>query len=380
MSNCPTVSVVMAVYNSAEYLPEAIDSILNQSFQDFELLAVDDGSTDGSADILARYEKQDSRVRVLRQENSGIAASRNNALRHARGNYVAVMDSDDVSLPDRLAKQVALLENNPEIGFCGVSCSFFGDLGEFVGACPPTDPRKLKCRMLFLMTISNTSIMMRRELIAKHSLYYDAGFPVGEDYDLITRLLPHCEPANIPEVLMKIRTHADSITRRYSDEECYRYLSTIHGRFLRIMGIEPSDKELAIHLSMCTHAFPPKSLEDLDDLERWLFRLIDANEKAAIFDREELSALLAERWISMCAMTDVFLLAKWRKFRSSELYAMGRRTSGRSVPSLALLFTRSYVSATLEKSASGRSFKRLVRKGPKALMFRIPILRRSPAN
>lgn len=380
MSASPLVSVVMAVYNSEKYLHEAVDSILSQTFSDFELLAVDDGSTDGSADILAQYEKQDSRVRMLRQPNSGVATARNKAFEQAKGKYIALMDSDDISLPDRLAGQVALLENNPDIGFCGVRCSFFGDLGEFVGACPPVDPERLKCRMLFLTTVSNTSIMMRRDLVVKHNLYYDTSFAVTEDYELITRFLPHCGVANIPEVLMKIRTCSQSITRRYPDEVHYKNLSIVHSKFVRVMGIEPSDEELALHLSMCTRAFPLQSLAELDSLENWLFRLLDANRKTHIFDQNALTELLAEQWVSACAYSNIFLLPKWKKFSRSELYTMGRQASCRSVPSLVMLFVRSYLSMTLERSAAGRSFKSFVRKIRKPFMFHSSTLRRSAAS
>lgn len=314
-----TVSVIMPVYNSAEYVGEAIESILNQTLRDFELIIVDDGSIDGSPDILERYRRKDDRIHILRQENSGISAARNLAIKNASGKYIALMDSDDISLPERLAGQVALMESRPEVGLCGARCSFFGDKGEYVGVCPPQDSKKLKCSMLFLISVSNTSLMMRRELMTEHNLSYNTDYPVGEDYELLSRFLPHCEVANIPEVLMKIRTRDSSITRRRSDEEHYRLLSKTHAKLLSFLGIEPSEEELRLHLSLCTHVFPPTSHDDVNALEQWLIRLIAANDRDEVFDRKALAEQLSLCWYSACFRASGMGWWVWRKFNRSEL-------------------------------------------------------------
>ena len=117
----PLVSVVMPLYNGERYLAEAIESILSQTFADFEFIIVDDGSTDGSAGIIRDYAARDSRVKVKQlARNSGEAAARNAGIALARGQFVAGMDSDDISLPDRLRAQASFLENNPEVGAVGV--------------------------------------------------------------------------------------------------------------------------------------------------------------------------------------------------------------------------------------------------------------------
>ena len=112
----PKVSILMPVYNSAEFLREAIESMLSQSFKDFEFLIVDDGSTDGSAGILAEYVEKDSRIRIIRNEkNQGIVYSLNRGLKECTGEYIARMDSDDIALKERLDKQIAVLDKNPDI-------------------------------------------------------------------------------------------------------------------------------------------------------------------------------------------------------------------------------------------------------------------------
>lgn len=320
----PMVSVIMPVYNSVEYVGEAIESILNQTLRDFELIIVDDGSTDGSPDILEHYRRKDDRIHILRQENSGISASRNRGIECATGKYIALMDSDDVSLPERLARQVALMESRADVGLCGVRCSFFGDKGEYVGVCPPTDSKRLKCKMLFLISVSNTSLMIRRDLMVKHGLCYNTDFPVTEDYELLTRLLPYCEVANIPGVLMRIRMRESSITRQWSDNEHYRFMSQAHRNVLSYLGIEPSEEELQLHVSLCTHVFPPGSLQDVNALERWLLKLIAANGPAKMFDRKALAEELSLRWYSACFRASGMGWRVWQAFNRSELLELAK--------------------------------------------------------
>src|SRR5690606_37354988 len=129
MASTPLVSVAMPVYNSERYVAEAIESVLNQSFGDFELLIIDDGSTDETPHILKRYEQADDRVRVVWQEHRGIPYTRNRAWESAQGTYLAWADSDDLCLPQRLEKQVAFLERHKDIAVCGGAIETFGNSG-----------------------------------------------------------------------------------------------------------------------------------------------------------------------------------------------------------------------------------------------------------
>ncbi len=125
----PLVSVVMSVYNGERFLREAIESILSQTFRDFEFIIVNDGSTDGTAGILNSYALSDSRVRVFEQENMGQCASDNRGCSLARGKYIARMDSDDVSMRDRLERQIAFLENHEKVGLLGGAVEIIDDRG-----------------------------------------------------------------------------------------------------------------------------------------------------------------------------------------------------------------------------------------------------------
>jgi len=314
----PIVSVVMPVYNTAQYLDEAIVSVLSQTLQDLELIAVNDGSTDHSGYILDNYAKNDKRVKVVHQENRGIAAARNRGMKEATGKYIAVMDSDDVCMPNRLEKQVSFMEKKPDIALLGSRCSFFGEGKERIGVCPALDAEIVKSRLLFLPTLSHTSVIMRHNVITKHNLYYDEGLPLAEDYELYTRFIKYGKIANLPDVLMKIRTHSESTTRRMTDAGD-KYLREVHKRVLSQLKVKPTQEELAMHLSISISRFQ-KSHEYVEAAEQWLCKLMDANEVSNFCKPDVLSKTLFERWFALCANEYEFGLWTLRKMISSRLY------------------------------------------------------------
>jgi len=314
----PMVSIVMPVYNSARYLEEAVDSLMAQTCQDFELIAVDDGSTDESGHILDRYADSDSRIRVIHQANGGISAARNRGMREARGKYIAVMDSDDVCLPNRLERQIAFMESRPEVGLSGSRCSFFGDGGEHLGVRPALEPEQVRSRLLFLPTLSHTSVIMRRDLVTAHDLYYDEDFPVAEDYELYTRFIQHSRIANLPDVLMRIRTHGDSTTRRL-DGEGDRRLRMVYARVIPQLGIHPTPDEIDLHLSISVCRFE-RSRDYVEQAEQWLCRLLEANKMSGFCSGKTFARTLFERWFSVCATQYEFGLWILRKLVRSRLY------------------------------------------------------------
>lgn len=309
----------MPVYNAAKYLSDAIDSILAQTLSDFEVIAVNDGSSDGSAGILDAYSKRDSRIRVLDQpSNRGISAARNIGLMAARGRYIAVMDSDDVAFPRRLEKQVEFLKANPEIGVCGTRCTFFGDMGSYVGTMPSLNPDETKCRLVFLPTLSNTSVMLRRELVSERNVRYDDSLIAAEDYDLYIQALRWSGVTSIPDILMKIRTHSTSTTRqimRQGDST----LTPVHDRVLRLLGIRASKEELSLHMAISNCAFGECG-DFRSQVEGWLCKLDKANQKSRFCHPRLFSQILFERWCLACGLGYGSLTDKWHVLRHSPLY------------------------------------------------------------
>ena len=202
----PLVSVVMPVRNGGPLLQEAIDSILQQTETDLELIVVDDASSDGTPALLARAREADPRVRVRRlDKNLGIAGALNEGCRLARGAFIARMDADDVSLPARLAVQLAYLRSHPDVAVVG---SWVRRLDQFgtVGAVQryPTDPPLVAWSMLFFNSIAHPTVLMRREALHMEAVY-KLDFPPAEDYAFFAGMTRTAQLANIPEVLLHYR-------------------------------------------------------------------------------------------------------------------------------------------------------------------------------
>jgi glycosyltransferase involved in cell wall biosynthesis len=199
------VTVLMAAYNEARFIAAAVESILGQSFGEFEFLIIDDGSTDSSADYLRNL--RDSRVRLVRNEsNLGLTRSLNKGLDAARGKYIARMDADDIALPDRLARQVALLDANPHVGIVGSSRVLIDENDQEIAVAQAAeDDLGIRWKCLLGNPFGHPTVMLRRAIIEQHRLRYDESFRTAQDYELWTRLLMHTQGANLRQPLLRYR-------------------------------------------------------------------------------------------------------------------------------------------------------------------------------
>jgi glycosyltransferase involved in cell wall biosynthesis len=213
----------MPVYNGAAYLEETLESVRAQTFEDFELVAIDDASTDGSRDLLSRYASTDSRIRVRRHAaNRGHRAASNHAMALARGRYVARLDQDDVSLPHRLETQVAFMEEHPEIGLAASSYLRLFPDGRTARRDPPGDHPEIRWRLLFGMIFCHSTLMFRRETMRPYRYA-----PAAYDYEICARLARETRTASIPEPLVVYRMHEAglSTTQRGPMERSVRAIS-----------------------------------------------------------------------------------------------------------------------------------------------------------
>lgn len=208
------ISVIMPVFNSEKYVAEAIESILNQTFNDFEFIIIDDGSTDNSLKIIKEYSQKDNHIRVVvNQENKGIAGSLNIGIALARGEYIARMDADDISLPERFEKQVAFMENHPEIGVVGTSFSRIDEKENVIEEVKLiTQPPRIWWRMFFINPIVHPSVMMRRNIFINGKFKYNRKSEPAEDYDLWFQIMSHYAIANLSEGLLLYRVHNENIS------------------------------------------------------------------------------------------------------------------------------------------------------------------------
>ncbi len=206
----PLVSVIMPSYNCGNYICEAIDSVLGQSLSNFELIIVDDCSNDKTAEILTSYE--DPRiVRIVNKSNLGPSMSRNIALNYAQGNYVAIMDADDVSLPQRLQKQVRYLEQHSDVGIIGSWTRTIDRAGREVETLRRSNcDALLKWETLFSPQFTHSSVMCRSQLLQMSGGY--PSFNLAEDYDLWSRLFFLTKFSNFQDVLVLYRSHNESIS------------------------------------------------------------------------------------------------------------------------------------------------------------------------
>ncbi len=217
----PSVSVVMPVYNAGEYLRAALESLLAQTFRDFEVIAVDDGSTDGSASLLAEYARREAHIVILTHaQNQGIVAALNDGLQAARGRYIARMDADDLSLPERFERQVEFLDAHPEVGILGSEEIFIDPQGQQIGRMSHLhDDLSIRWASLLSNVFFHPTVMLRRSVLTDHQLEYQAGIRYAQDYDLWVRLLRHTRAANLEQALVWYRVYPESISSRHRQEQ-----------------------------------------------------------------------------------------------------------------------------------------------------------------
>ncbi len=213
MSAVPLVSVVMSVYNGRPYMRAAVQSMLKQTLQDFELIIVNDGSTDGSGEVLNQLSESEDRIRVFHQENRGLAAALNRGIKNARGKYIARMDADDVSRPHRFERQIKALRGNPERAVVGAQVAFIDEEGDQIAGSTsnPTTPVHLAWRLLFRNRIFHPTWMAVKEKLEAAGGYNEA-YETAQDYELITRLSRRYSVSNVDDVLVYMRRHGERVT------------------------------------------------------------------------------------------------------------------------------------------------------------------------
>jgi glycosyltransferase involved in cell wall biosynthesis len=242
----PEISVVMPVYNAEKYLSETIESILNQTHIDFELLILNDKSTDNSLEIIKQYQAKDSRIILIDKEiNVGPANLRNEGFYLSKGTFIALMDADDIALPNRFEKQITILKSNPEIGVCGTWFTFFGAKKNKVirhGEKHDT----IKVSFLHSCGIGNPTVMLRKE--ALNGLEFNNDYVPVEDYDLWSRMLPKTQFYNIPESLLNYRQHDSNISKTKIDN-VNRSIRKVKINQMEEFGIDSSDVNIDLYLN-----------------------------------------------------------------------------------------------------------------------------------
>ncbi len=291
------VSLVMPIYNGKKYLRESLDSILAQTHKNWEFIIINEyGSNDGSLEILEEYAARDNRFIIIQnQERLRISASMNVGLRAAKGKYIARMDSDDISLPDRLEKQIRFMEQHEDIDMCGVSVEIFGTRAFDWKL--EHNPNVIDSNLLFYSPCVHPTIMMRTSFLRENGIEYNPNYTATEDYDLFSRIGEKGKISNLDEVLFRYRLNDDNTTFKNNDIGLVIYEDII-ARQCKNLGLSFTKEEL--HL-LSPHGtlkgvFGKEAIEEFVKLDLLLKRILVANGHSGRYDRECLIKTLNKRF------------------------------------------------------------------------------------
>lgn len=276
----------MPAFNSEKFIEEAIDSILNQTFGDFELIIIDDGSTDKTVELVKSY--HDKRIILLQHKsNLGNYPARNLGMEKSRGKYICVMDSDDIAVSNRIEQQNLFMESNEEVGICGGYTEIIGSSQELT---PSTDYNELKVWLLSNIIFKHPTIFIRKRFLSKYKLSYNTSFRYASDYDFLVRSAEFFPITNIPEVVLRHRRHPDQISRANAKEQ-REIVNIIQLRQLDYFKILPSEQEKITHLKLMNRE-RISDKKEFDTLLDWSNKLIRRNFERNYFDHDHLSVFL----------------------------------------------------------------------------------------
>jgi glycosyltransferase involved in cell wall biosynthesis len=296
----PRVTVVVPVYNAGQFIDQAVESILSQTYADFELLVIDDGSTDGSPERVRLY--TDERLcLVCHEANLGIPRTRNEGVHLARGEYLAFLDHDDVAYPSRLERQVAFLDSHMDHAAVSAWVSWIDGDGSPLSRVKrkPVLPRRIAAMAVLQSGIENSASMARTSVL--RAFPHNEKYGLSSDYDLWARIARCSKLANLPQVLASRRLHARQASTLRADQMRLERRA-IYVDQLSQLGIAFTDEDVECHgllRGMHKRSFVPDR-SYVDWAEQWLYRLGEANRQAMTFPEPEFSQLLNRLWVKVC--------------------------------------------------------------------------------
>lgn len=292
MNTCD-ISVVMSVYNTKElWLRQAIESILNQTYKNFEFIIILDCPTDGSDAVVREYAKKDDRVKVIENEtNIGLTCSLNKGLDAARGRYIARMDADDIALPARFEKQLAFMDANPDVAAVGARVYTPGGDSTPQYECPQ-DQDVLKIRLLFHNAgLPHPTAFIRKSTLDEHGLTYTESVKKSQDYKLWTGLVHYGKILLLPDVLLMYRVHEGQISAGKTSQMGYAQAIT-RCQAENLLGTL-TEQELAFHLTAMKEELPG---EDVRGYRAYLDKISLANKEKRLYDQKKLDRELHYMW------------------------------------------------------------------------------------
>lgn len=290
----PLVTVFIPVFNCEMYIKESLESILNQTYKNLEILIVDDGSTDNTINIINQY--KDDRIKIIKnKKNMGIPYTRNVGLKSAKGKYLAIMDADDISLDSRIMKQVQFLEEHEDIDVVGSNYEIFGCGIKRVQK-HLINPEEIKAGLIFFNQIGNPTTMIRMKTLKDNNINYDLECFVAQDYNMWIQISKVGNISIIPEVLLKYRHGHANITKKSNEEKAYKrklVLSKIHNDILDFYDftLTEHDKEI-FNLFFDDNPNQKSDKYKLYQIKDVLNKIIIHNNKNLVFKREILDKII----------------------------------------------------------------------------------------
>lgn len=268
----PLVSVLMSVHNEpAEFIKLAVGSICNQTYDNLEFIIIDDASEAGTYKFLEDLEAEYDIIRLYRNEqNIGLTATLNHGVSLCTGQFIARMDADDYSLPDRIQKQVDFFDKHPETDILGCGVVTFGQTVTFMSPVNGYSNEQVQCELFFTSSLCHPSVMIKKKFLAENQLNYDAAVKKGQDFDLWERSSIYGNLAVLPDVLLYYRIHANQITSTGRNEQ-NTSADMIMRRRLRRIGLNPTDREMACHLSLKGQM----NEASLDEIKHWIDKMLN---------------------------------------------------------------------------------------------------------
>lgn len=297
MNNEIKLSVLLPVYNGEKYLNDSIESILAQSFEDFEFLIINDGSIDGSKEIIKKY--NDPRIIYVENDrNLGLIQTLNKGLNLARGEYVARMDQDDISLKKRFEVQIGFMDNNPEFGVCGSWIKTFGDTKSKIVKYP-NNPELIRAQLLFSNPLAHPTVIMRLNLLKKNNLFYRDDFKNSEDYDLWTRAEKSFKIYNIPKVLLKYRISSEQMTQKHQASQ-NEMMKLIRLKYLEPFSKHLNNQDILLFQEIGSYN-SPNSTDFIDESMNLLLKFININKINKIYNEKIFSRVVAGAYFNLLA-------------------------------------------------------------------------------
>ena len=296
MSNTPLLSVVLPVFNGQEYLTEALQSVLNQSFDNFELLVIDDGSSDSSREVVKQF--KDTRIKLIENSsNIGLVPTLNKALSLCQGDLIARMDQDDICDLDRFAKQVTFLQTNPQIDLVGSAITFFGAISKPYVFTFPLEHEAIRVALLFYCPLAHPALMFRRSLVQEGNWCYSDDFRHAEDYHFWSRLLLHRRAANLNDCLLNYRLHQKQYSSALSNKQ-YEVSLRVRALMLSEAGVVPNLEDIALHESVILE-MPLPHADYLEALAGWFSKIEEGNQQTGYWEAAALNQLLQTKFVEV---------------------------------------------------------------------------------